>query len=136
MVLSRSKIGVISESTAALDSRLLFAWLFSTGFVHIFHMSLVTWVMEFICQRKIKAQDDEKELKKMYLTKIRLVLLGRSAGGIATLFTHFWFTHRILDSRLLSGFIVSHRCRATFALACRSTFLLYRNNHRGLSVVF
>ena len=46
----------------------------------------------------------------MYLTKIRLVLLGRSAGGIATLFTHFWFTHRILDSRLLSGFIVSHRC--------------------------
>ncbi len=60
------EIKIIEKNAGVINAPLILAWLFSTGLIYIFYTVLIR-VLDLICQRKIRHQDDKVELKKMNL---------------------------------------------------------------------
>lgn len=132
------EIGFIAKNTASINPTLIFAWLFITGLVYIFYTILI-WVSDLMCKRKIKSQNDDEELKKMNLKKYlsffwsgpleeqRLFLHIYGLLTISLIFVYHpvaSFTSTILS---LSWFTAIHITYSTVTIA--AYLMLYKQNH-------
>jgi hypothetical protein len=64
------QIGWVGKNQGVFDASLIFAWLLSTGVLYLLYM-ILQLAMDRIVKSKIARQDDEKELRKLDVTKYR-----------------------------------------------------------------